>query len=291
MEENTSLLQKALFAWREQTQIGLAAMMHALGRDRFAEADFAIKRLDVAIAGLGPAFDGYRIVQISDLHMGHWLNSERLEGVVTMINRLEPDLIAITGDFISYSLAQVEQEMTAALSRLQAQDGIVAVLGNHDHWFDPQGVRDVLRRAGVRELANDVLSLRREEVTLHIAGVDDILVGADDLQAVLARLPEEGPAILLAHEPDFADVSAATGRFALQLSGHSHGGQILIPSLGPLRGTLFRKYPLGRYQVGDMVQYTNPGIGTHVLRLRINVPPEITVITLHSTAESGRTND
>jgi hypothetical protein len=86
----------------------------------------------------------------------------------------------------------------------------------------------------------------------------------------------------LAHEPDFAEQSAESGRFGLQLSGHSHGGQILLPGLGPMRGEMFRKYPLGRYQVGDMVQYTNRGIGTHVLRLRINCAPEITMVSLHT---------
>ena len=284
MKKNASLFQRVVFAWREQTQLGLAYTMHALGRDRFAEDDFAIVSEDIPMSGLAPVFEGYRIVQISDLHMGHWLNSERLEGVVAMVNAQSPDLVAITGDFVSYSLRQVENDMVAGLGRLQAHDGVVAVLGNHDHWLDPQGVRRVLDRAGVRELANDVMPIQRGDDILSIAGVDDITVAAQDLDAVLAKLPDVGPSVLLAHEPDFADESAATGRFGLQLSGHSHGGQILIQRLGPLRGELFRNYPLGRYQVGDMVQYTNPGVGTHVLRLRINVPPEITVLTLRSTA-------
>ncbi len=284
MADNESTLSKrAVFAWRERVQISISRVMNALGRDRFDAADFAIVPQSVALADLDPEFDGYRIVQISDLHMGHWLNAERLNGVVELINGQDPDLVAITGDFVSYSLKQVEVEMAAGLRRLAARDGVVAVLGNHDHWFDPVGVRKVLHEAGVRELANDVLSLHRSSAALYVAGVDDILVGADDLARVLEILPAGGPAILLAHEPDFADTSAATGRFGLQLSGHSHGGQILLPRLGPVRGQMFRKYPLGRYQVGDMVQYTNAGIGTHVLRLRINCPPEITVFTLRSS--------
>jgi predicted MPP superfamily phosphohydrolase len=95
------------------------------------------------------------------------------------------------------------------------------------------------------------------------------------------------PAILLAHEPDYADEAAETSRFALMLSGHSHGGQVVTTSGRVLvRGPLFKKYPNGMYQVGEMLQYTNRGVGTHVLRLRINCPPEITVITLHSQAGS-----
>ena len=101
---------------------------------------------------------------------------------------------------------------------------------------------------------------------------------------MLEKLPESGPAILLAHEPDFADISAATGRFSLQLSGHSHGGQMIIPGLGtPFRGSEFKKYPLGRYDVGDMVQYTNRGLGTNVFWIRINCPPEITMLNLQSS--------
>jgi predicted MPP superfamily phosphohydrolase len=106
-------------------------------------------------------------------------------------------------------------------------------------------------------------------------------VKKNELNKVLQKLPPSGPAILLAHEPDFADISAETRRFSLQLSGHSHGGQLVIPKLGtPLRGDSFKKYPLGRYQVGEMVQYTNRGLGTNAFWIRINCAPEITVIDL-----------
>lgn len=281
-EYQSGLMNRTLFAWREQMQISLAQAMHALGRDRFDVSDFAIVPLPVTLPDLNPEFEDYRIAHISDLHMGHWLNGERLDGVAALINQQNPDLVVITGDFVSYSMKQIEEDMIAGLQKIYAVDGVVAVLGNHDHWLDPTGVRRLLNAGGVRELANDVLSLHRGSASLHVAGVDDILVGADDLTKVLGILPDEGPAILLAHEPDFAEKSAQTGRFGLQLSGHSHGGQILLPGLGPIRGEMFRKYPLGRYQVGDMVQYTNPGIGTHVLRLRINCPPEITLVTLHT---------
>jgi len=103
------------------------------------------------------------------------------------------------------------------------------------------------------------------------------------LDVVLAKLPPSGPAILLAHEPDFADVSATTGRFSLQISGHSHGGQLIFPGIGTLvRGPHAKKYPLGRYRIGEMVHYTSRGLGTNVFWIRINCPPEITVFTLAS---------
>jgi predicted MPP superfamily phosphohydrolase len=279
----SSWRERANITYRQTFQLTLAELMRILGRDRFRPQDFTIKPLDVDIGGLDPKFDGYRIVHISDMHLGHWLSVERLAGVVELVNQQEPDLIAITGDFVSYVFDELVDDMVKLYSRLKAVDGVVAVLGNHDHWMDPENIRPVLKQSHIVELENDVFTLQRDQAVLFIAGVDDIMVGADRLDLVLEKLPPDGPAILLAHEPDFADDSAATGRFALQLSGHSHGGQIDLPGIRKLiRGPHFKKYIYGRYQVGDMVQYTNPGLGTHVFRLRINVPPEITVITLHS---------
>jgi len=189
----------------------------------------------------------------------------------------------ITGDFVSYVFEEIREALTTALQSLQPHEAVLAVLGNHDHWLGPEKVRLILSDSGTQELANDVYTVQRDGAQLHIAGVDDIIVGAADLDKVLDKLSDDAPAILLAHEPDFADESAATGRFFLQLSGHSHGGQVVIPGYGPMiRGPYFFKYPIGLYHVQDMLQYTNRGIGTHVFRVRINCPPEITVIILHS---------
>jgi hypothetical protein len=125
------------------------------------------------------------------------------------------------------------------------------------------------------------MTIQRGLDSLHIAGVDDILEDLADLDSVLDQLPHEGAAILLAHEPDFAKKSAASGRFDLQLSGHTQGGQVVLPLVGPpILPPLGRKYPKGFYQVKDMLLYTNRGVGTASLRLRINCPPEIAILTL-----------
>jgi predicted MPP superfamily phosphohydrolase len=267
---------------RELIQLNLALLMSGIGRDRFRAEDFEITELPLEIPGLDPPFDGYRIVQITDLHLGHWLSPDRLDGVIQLVNQQEPDLVVMTGDFVSYVLDGITERMVAAFSELSPKEATLAVQGNHDHWMGSKNIRAIFDASGVIELANDVYTIQRDSVCLHIAGVDDITVGAHDLDAVLEKLPEDGPAILLAHEPDFADISAQTGRFALQLSGHSHGGQIVLPKIGALlRGPGFLKYPNGLYQVGGMLQYTNRGVGTHVFRVRYNCPPEITVITLH----------
>ncbi|NJN55753.1 MAG: metallophosphoesterase, partial [Anaerolineae bacterium] len=205
----------------QKMQTGL---MQRLGRQRFDPNQFEIVPLAVEIPGLDPAFAGYRLVQVSDIHLGNWVTAERLQGIVGLVNAQAPDAIALTGDFVSYVLDGILDDLAAGLSQLQARDVVTAVMGNHDHWMDVTRVRQVLAACGVVELQNSVYTLRRDTAVLHLAGVDDIYVGMDDLTAVLTALPPEGPAILLAHEPDFAESSAVTGRFALQLSGHSHGG-------------------------------------------------------------------
>ncbi len=236
----------------------------------------------LALPRLAPAFDGYRIVLFSDIHLGDGLDHARLEQIVARVNDQRPDLVAITGDFVS-NVAHRHAPGLAALDALRAPDGVVAVLGNHDYCAGAGIVRRVLAAAGVRELGNAVHTLRRGQARLHIAGVDDVMARKARLDLVLAALPVEGAAILLVHEPDFADVSAATGRFDLQLSGHSHGGQVVLPFHGPLVLPPFaRRYPSGRYQVGRMAHYTTRGVGAQLLRVRFNCRPELTVLTLRA---------
>ncbi|RYG53566.1 hypothetical protein EON80_32580 [bacterium] len=138
-----------------------------------------------------------------------------------------------------------------------------------------------MQRSGIKELRNECLAIEREGSQLWMCGVDDWLFRAADLEAVNQALPAESCAILLAHEPDFADIVAPGGSFDLMLSGHSHGGQIALPWLGPI--TLppgGRKYPCGWYKVGDMALYTNRGLGVTELPVRIGARPELTVFTL-----------
>jgi uncharacterized protein len=191
-----------------------------------------VKPVTLTLPRLSPEFDGYRVVQIGDLHLDDWTKPERLKGITQKVNEQRPDLVAITGDFASYSAEQLDaQRLIEALRDLRARDGCVAILGNHDYLTDVKLVRRCIREGGVTELINGVLTLERGDAALHVAGIDDVMEGRSRLDLVLQELPESGAAILLAHEPDFADVSAATGRFDLQISGHSHGGQVGVPLL------------------------------------------------------------
>ena len=242
-----------------------------------------IKPVTLTLPRLSPEFDGYRVVQIGDLHLDDWTKPERLKGITQKVNEQRPDLVAITGDFASYSAEQLDaQRLVEALRDLRARDGCVAILGNHDYLTDVKLVRRCIREGGVTELINGVLTLRRGDAALHFAGIDDVMEGRSRLDLVLQKLPESGAAILLAHEPDFADVSAATGRFDLQLSGHSHGGQVRVPFFRRLVLPPFsQRYTSGLHEVGGMIQYTNRGLGAHP-RFRFNCRPEITVFTLRS---------
>jgi predicted MPP superfamily phosphohydrolase len=274
----------------------------ALAYARYVEPYWlAVERSSLTLPRLAPPFDGYRLAHISDPHMDGWMTPERLDRIVDLVNDQEPDLVAITGDFIAVS-AEYASGIGGPLKRLRAPDGAVAVLGNHDHMNDAAAVRRALCLAGVIDVSNQVRTLRRDGSALHLCGVDSVMEGLDDLAKVLETLEhrEPGCAVLLVHEPDFADESAETGRFDLQLSGHSHGGQVKLPLLNtpyvvPLLSglgfsfvpPLIYKYPNGLYEVGRMYQYTNRGLGVIYARFRLNCRPEVTLIILRAPSREA----
>jgi hypothetical protein len=240
-----------------------------------------ITRVEIPIAGLPDSFDGYRIVHLTDVHFGPATAYQTVHRAFQIAGQLAPDLIALTGDYVTRWLD--ERNLVPALRQLQAPDGVWAVMGNHDHWTDVAGVRRILDRAGVVELRNASVALTRSEDVIFLAGVDDVWERQHDLQAALRDVPESGHVILLAHEPDYADEVSQTGRVALQLSGHSHGGQINLPLLGtPLLSNLVhlaRKYPYGLYRLQDMWLYTSAGVGRGLLP-RVWASPELVEIVL-----------
>ena len=246
-----------------------------------------IRALELKLPHLATEFNGYKIVQLSDIHVDKQMKKQYLNHLFGLVNKQEPDLIALTGDYVTHGYEKFIPNL-ATLTQLKPKDKTVAVLGNHDYSSKThtQGIKQILQETNILNLDNTVYSLKRGNPMLHIAGVDDVWKQKDRLDLVLQQLPQAGAAILLAHEPDFADVSAATGRFDLQLSGHSHGGQIRLPFLKPpILPILGSKYYKGLYKVGKMLQYTNRGIGFTHLHLRFNSRPEITVFTLVAESE------
>lgn len=256
----------------------------------FSKEFFDVVNVDIELNNLDLAFNNYKIINLTDIHIGQWLNPEYLEGVVEYVNTLKPDMITLTGDYVSYILEGYEEDLKKSFKKLKAKDEKLAVLGNHDHWLGASEIRNILKKADVKDLSNDVYTLKKSEKNdnheklLNIAGVDSYTVGADNLDSVLNKLPDQGAAILLVHEPDFAKISSESERFGLQISGHSHGGQFIIPgtNIAPFRGPKSTRYPVGKYKVKNMIQYTSRGLGTNTFWMRINCKPEITVFHLKS---------
>jgi predicted MPP superfamily phosphohydrolase len=247
-----------------------------------------VTQVALQLPRLPKAFSGFRLAQVSDIHLGGWMNLERLNQVFELVAAQKPDLVALTGDFVldperEPALNLDLEAYAGSLKWLTKRFPTLAVLGNHDYWLDVQAVLGLLKQSGVRTLVNSAQAVQVGSETIWFGGVDDVSEGEDDLDQVLAQLPTEGCAILLAHEPDFADESAPSGRFDLQISGHSHGGQVNLPFLGPpVLPHLAHKYPVGLYRVGTMYQYTNRGVGMTPPYVRFNCRPEITIFTLES---------
>ncbi|GHO53845.1 metallophosphoesterase [Ktedonobacter robiniae] len=254
-----------------------------------------VNEFSLALPRLDSAFAGYRIAHISDIHADTtWMDYARLQEIVQTVNQQYPDMVVITGDFLSV-YEPPALEALKALRFLQARDGVFAVLGNHDHRVGTQGptyLRALFTEYGIHDATEMVFSLERAGQMLHIVGLADLFQQRkvpsvprtvsyqEKFQAVVRKIPEQGAAILLVHEPDFADVAAKAQRFDLQLSGHSHGGQVRLPWLGALRlPPLGRKYSCGLYRVGEMWQYTTRGLGMKPPQVRLNCRPEITMIT------------
>jgi predicted MPP superfamily phosphohydrolase len=240
----------------------------------------SVRRVTIPVRGLPAGADGLRLVQLSDFHLYPITQLDHLRRAVDEANRLRPDLVLLTGDYVTVSADHIF-ELAPVLAGLNAAHGVFAALGNHDLWTNAAVVRQGLEASGIPVLVNQGLALPFGREALYVAGLDDGWSGHPDLAAALARCPAGARCVVMMHEPDLADGLAADPRLALQLSGHSHGGQVRVPGLGALiLPPLGRKYDYGLYRIGDMWLYTNPGLGASFPGLRLNCRPEVTEITL-----------
>ena len=255
----------------------VVAAGYALGIE---PARLSLERVRLPIAGLAPALQGLRIVQLSDVHLHPGQAPRLARRAVALANRLAPDLIVLTGDYTSDSADPLDR-LAAELEALRSPLGAFACLGNHDVWYDAGRARRSLEDVGIRVLVNQGVIVRVGDAALYLAGLDDGWSGAPDLAAALVGCPPGAAVLLLAHEPDLAPRWAAEGRVTLQLAGHSHGGQVRLPGIGaPLLPYLGERYDLGLYRVGEMWLYVSRGVGTTGPPLRLGCPPEVTEITL-----------
>jgi predicted MPP superfamily phosphohydrolase len=256
----------------------LAAPLQRWDRVRLDTPEVAIPVRD-----LPPEFVGYRMALVSDLHHGPAVPTRWLERVADRVAELAPDLVVLGGDFVSHARSDVGG-LERVLTRFRARDGAVAVLGNHDHWVDPDLVASVVERAGVALLLNRHRLVRRAGAVLAVGGVDDFAHGAVRPDEAFAGVASHIPRVLVSHNPDLIEYVPAGLRVDVMLSGHTHNGQARLPLLGPLTvpSQFGRKYLHGLKRVGEIWLYVSAGVGSAWVP-RWRNPPEVPTIRLVAT--------
>ena len=256
--------------------IALGGRLYQLNETRKPVVD----KVTIPIRGLHPALEGFTIVQLTDIHLWPYTQTGLVRQAVAMANSLQPDLILLTGDYV-WRIRDAAAELAPILAGLDARYGIYSVMGNHDYWLDIRAVQDAFDASHLRVLYNEGIPLGVGKAVLYLAGMDDGWSGRPDLNASLQEAPSGAPVVLLLHEPDLIDETSRDPRVSLQLSGHTHGGQVLIRGKAPFfTPYLGKKYHQGLFKVRDAWLYTNRGLGVISVPLRINCPPEVTHLTL-----------
>ena len=246
-----------------------------------------IVRQEIALRRWPEHLEGFTIALLSDFHYDPYCSVHPLKAAIGMVNGLRPDLIALTGDFVSAPWLSANAKAAAAaepcaelLRQMRAPHGLWAALGNHDFFTDPVRVTGALRAAGIQVLINQSIAIEANGGRFWLGGVNDLMGGRADLNATLQAVSSGEATILMAHEPDYADF-VVRHPVDLQISGHTHGGQVRLPLVGPLYlPDLGKKYISGLYRVGPLNLYTNAGLGTVRIPVRWNCPPEITLLTI-----------
>ena len=258
---------------------GCVRLVGLHGRARRNAVTPQLRHNEVVLARLPRAFDGLRLLHLSDLHVD--MSRDNLHALCEAVRTLDYDICVMTGDYRARTFGDWQPAMAAMASlRLHLKDPVYAVLGNHDSL----AMLPPLEALGVTVLMNEATAIKRDGERLFLAGVDDAhYFRVDNLQKAMASVPHDSAVILLSHTPEIWRQAAAAG-IDLFLCGHTHGGQICLPGGIPL--TLDARCPRrlgrGRWQWGDMLGYTSVGAGTSIVDLRLNCPPEITLHTLRS---------
>ena len=253
----------------------------------FGRHDYILEEVSFAIPGLSRRLDGYTLVQLSDIHLGLFVGEAETRAAEELVARAKPDLLVLTGDLIDHDSRQANNlgRLVQRLSR-HARDGVIAVPGNHDYYTGIDFVTTTLARAGATVLRNDGRILGDKGASLAMLGVDDVWgpredarAKGPDLGAALAAVPAAAdlPRVLLCHNPDY--FPSAAGKVGLQLSGHTHGGQIKV-GVTPASLVLRHGFIAGKYAREGSGLYVNRGFGTAGPPARVGAPPEVTRIVL-----------
>ncbi len=259
----------------------LALSLGEVARAALAEPfTLSIERRSIFLRRLPKALDRLRIVQLSDLHLGPLTTAAQLSRAVEMANNLEPDIIALTGDYISHE-RQYAAPCAEVVGRLRARCGVYAVLGNHDHWTDAALITDLFRAEGITVLINEGMRFEKDGASFWLAGVNDTMVGLEDIPLAMAGSSEDEMKLLLAHNPIVLRRAERAG-IDLVLSGHTHGGQVALRPERNGAGKTRRRVLNGLGRHGDTQIYVTRGLGTVILPIRYGCPPEVSLLELCS---------
>jgi uncharacterized protein len=246
--------------------------------------EIVVSEVELPVRGLPTGLRGIVACQISDFHVDRDEDLERLALAVETINQQHPDLVFLTGDYFSGpdTMNRYLGAFRDALMNLKPRSGVIAILGNHDHWSSADRISEALRRAGADVLANESRRLTLRNENLVVVGIDDLWSRRAEPARAFADVKSSDCTIVLAHNPDTA-LYARHLKPGVMLSGHTHGGVVRIPFYGsPLKSILRigKQFYSGLNRYEDFYIYTNRGLGTFWLRIRINCPPEVSRFTL-----------
>jgi predicted MPP superfamily phosphohydrolase len=243
---------------------------------------------ELAISSWPQTCEGLKVAVLSDLHVGSPFNHlNHLRTVIDLTLNAKPDLILLAGDYVVHGVPGGQfvspQESAAHLARLSAPLGVFAVLGNHDWWHDGLGTMAAFQQVGIQVLEDAAVPIQSGTCQFWLAGISDFMEGAHDVSLALSQIPEDATILALTHNPDiFPEVPS---RVALTVAGHTHGGQVYLPLIGrPVVPSQFGE----RFAIGHIIEdgrhlFVTPGIGTSILPVRFLVPPEVSVLLLHSS--------
>lgn len=247
-----------------------------------------LERIELTLPPEHPDLAGMTIAFITDTHVGPFIGVEDLERAVALLDGEAPDLVLLGGDYVSES-PRYTRETTDILAAVisAAPLGGYGVLGNHDLSISKTRIQEEFGRVGIPILRNEAAEVRYKGASLYIGGIDETLLGDDQPGDTFAQIPDGAAGIALWHEPEFAELAAAQGAFA-QLSGHTHGGQVRLPGIGPIGLPIHgKRYVIGKGVADGMPIYTSRGVGVYRPPARYNCPPEVTLITLVGHPRSG----
>lgn len=257
----------------------LALSLSEVARAAFAEPFMlTIERRPIYLRRLPKSMEGLRIVHLSDLHLGPLTSEAQLVRAIETANSLNPDIVALTGDYISHE-RQYAAPCAEIVGRLRSRYGVYAVLGNHDHWTDAALITDLFRAEGIKVLINEGMRFEKDGDAFWLAGVNDTMVGLEDISLAMAGSSENEMKLLLAHNPIILRRAARAG-IDLVLSGHTHGGQVALRA-DRSGGRSRRRVLNGLGRHGNTQIYVTRGLGTVILPIRYGCPPEVSLLELH----------